>query len=752
MKHELLAPAGDIEAGYAALYYGADALYLGLRQFSARATATNFSQEDLCQITGYAHSLHRKVYVTINTLIQNSQIELLHRSLDDCLAAKIDGVIVQDLGVAHLISECYPELELHASTQMAVHNKQGALYLQRLGFKRVVLARELTLSEIKDIASIPNLETECFIHGALCYSYSGLCQFSSFETGMSANRGKCLYPCRACFGGDLGNKHLFSMKDLALQGDVLQLPATSLKIEGRKKSALYVAAVVNYYRKLLDGKPVDGLAEDIQQIFARPWTKLHFLGKNKNVIDTDFVGHRGLLIGNIDSVFKGILKFQTNCPIARYDGIQIDVKSQEKPFGFSVEKMRVNGKNAFQANANDIVELTLPPQTPFLTKGLPIYLASSSRVKGAYHYTKPKPDAFKYRQPVDVEITLSKDCIHAVCGQYESHINGHFDKANDPLKVVQAIQACFEKTGNTNLELNNVIINNNNGLFVPVSVLNELRRLLYTQIEPQILSRTLPPLCMRQIGTTPKWIIKTDNIESLSKISRDDFAEINIVLSENTDLSQLSVFPKNKIRLCLPAIARKPAVFLPLIEQALKAGYKKWEIGNVWALQMLPEKGVDLSFDNTMYMTNGYATQMAQKMGAGRITCCVEDTQENVTAQIQNSTLPCVLVVYQDVPLFISANCIRPCSCKDCKGGIEHYHLSKDGKKYEAVSVPCQTTVFSNQPMCLSGFYDKVPADYYRIDFTGKDYSADEVADIVNRILQNKVVPYTTQVNWHRKI
>ena len=192
MKQELLAPAGDIEAGYAALYYGADALYLGLRQFSARATASNFSEDELCQITGYAHSLGRKIYVTINTLIQNNELDDLKKSLDSCIKASVDGVIVQDLGVAYIIKNAYPELELHASTQMAVHNKEGALFLKKMGFKRVVLARELSLSEIKEITSVPDLETECFIHGALCYAYSGLCQFSSFETGMSANRGKCL--------------------------------------------------------------------------------------------------------------------------------------------------------------------------------------------------------------------------------------------------------------------------------------------------------------------------------------------------------------------------------------------------------------------------------------------------------------------------------------------------------------------------------------------------------------------------------
>ena len=752
MKQELLAPAGDIEAGYAALYYGADALYLGLRQFSARATASNFSEEELCQITGYAHSLGRKIYVTINTLVQNDQIRELKNNLDICAKASIDGLIVQDLGVAYIVKNAYPELELHASTQMAVHNKEGALYLKELGFKRVVLARELSLQEIKEITSIPDLETECFIHGALCYAYSGLCQFSSFETGMSANRGKCLYPCRACFNGDLGEKHLFSMKDMALEDDVLKLPANSLKIEGRKKSALYVAAVVNYYRKLLDKKSTDTLAEDIKQIFARPWTKFHFNGKNKSVIDTDFVGHRGLLIGKVESVFKGTLKFKTLRPIARYDGIQIDVKGQEKPFGFSIEKMRVNGKNAFEATAGSIVELTLPPQSPFTPKGSDVYLASSSRVKGAYHYEKPKPDEFKYRMPVDVDVSITSSQIKAAIDKYESHIDGSFEVAKDKTKVAAAVQNCFEKTGNTNLKLNHLTLHNEQHLFVPASVLNELRRMLYEKVEINFKEHTLPQIQTRKTSAKNGWIIKTDNPECIKLLDFSRFEEFIIVLNTKTELSNFSYLPKNKVRLSLPAIERQPARFKAIIEKALNTGYKKWEIGNYWALEMLPKNGIDLTFDNTLYMMNGYASQMAQEMNASRITLAVEDTKDNLILQAQNSVLPTVLVVYQDTPLFISANCIRPHSCKECKGGAEWFSLTKGKDKYEALSVPCQTTVFSEHALCLSGVYYSVPADFYRIDFCGKEYTPEQVKQITSLILENKPVSNTTQANWQRRI
>ena len=189
-KKELLAPAGDLEAGYAALFYGADAVYLGLKRFSARATAANFDESELNEFVGFAHGRGKKVYAAVNTLVEEDELTELLKSLDICSRCRVDAVILQDFGAARIVREKYPELELHASTQMAVHNKEGALALKKLGFSRVVLARELSLAEIKDIASIPGLETEAFIHGALCYSYSGMCLFSSLECGRSANRGK----------------------------------------------------------------------------------------------------------------------------------------------------------------------------------------------------------------------------------------------------------------------------------------------------------------------------------------------------------------------------------------------------------------------------------------------------------------------------------------------------------------------------------------------------------------------------------
>ena len=246
---ELLAPAGGPDAGYAALQYGADAVYLGLNRFSARADAVNFSLDELDDFTGYAHSLKqpRRVYAAMNTLLFESEtagsLELLAAVRD----IGVDAIIVQDFGLADVASRFFPGLRLHASTQMAVYDLAGVKTLERLGFKRATLARELTIDEIRAIASGTSIEIETFIHGALCYSYSGLCLYSAMLRGRSGNRGSCAYACRDPFHSTGEPDRLpFSMKDAAFDefADILgDSGVSSLKIEGRKKSALYVAAV-----------------------------------------------------------------------------------------------------------------------------------------------------------------------------------------------------------------------------------------------------------------------------------------------------------------------------------------------------------------------------------------------------------------------------------------------------------------------------------------------------------------------------
>ena len=750
MKTELLSPAGDLEAGYAAFFYGADAIYLGLKQFSARATATNFDENDLAQITGYAHFLGKKVYVTINTILQEDELPDVLTSLDLCAKHHVDAIIVQDFGVARIIKERYPNLQLHASTQMAVHNKDGAIALKKMGFSRVVLARELSLNEIKDIATIPDLEIEVFIHGALCYSYSGLCLFSSFEDGRSANRGKCAYPCRACFGAD---KHLFSMKDLALQTEVLKLPNVSLKIEGRKKNALYVAAVTNYYRHILDDKADNSKFEqDIKQIFSRPWTKLHFLGKNKQVIDTEFVGHRGLIIGKIDTVFKGKVSFKTAHSLMKFDGIQIDVDGIEKPFGFSIQDMTVRGKKTFLSNAGDVVCISLPPDAPFLKKGQNIYLASSSGVKGAYNFDKPKPNAFKTQKSVDICVELDDNKITASCLNASVSMDILLSPANDAIKVEQAIKNAFLKCKEMDFKPEKISIINPKNLFVPASVLNNLRRELYAKIEIIDKKTMMPEISKAVPASKAKWIVKIQNIAQLDLVDLSLIDEIVVLMSEEISLSDLKKLPKNKVRLSLPTIARQTLFYKKQISDFINQGYKKWEINNWWGLTLLDRSGIDLSFGSDIYICNLQAIEHAKQNKASYVTLSCEDTLINWKKLADKTPLPVCLTVYRNIPLFTSYNCVRSYDCKNCLKGEALTEIKKDGRLYYVHSKKCHTTVYANTPMSLSCLYKEVPAHFYGIDLTGLEMTAEQSKQIISDVMAQKNIKNSVTFNAKKMI
>ncbi len=524
---ELLAPAGGPEAAFAAFHHGADAIYLGLKKFSARAEAENFTLEELSEIVAYAHALtpRRRVFVTVNTLIRNDELPELVETLAALADIGVDALIIQDLGVYHVVRQFFPELELHASTQLAVHNRAGAAALHAMGFTRVVLARELTFEEVHDITSASGIETEVFIHGALCYSYSGLCLFSSQTLGRSGNRGKCAYSCRDSYEvagapetlrdgspvkRDPATGFPFSMKDLALPDHIptlLSAGVSCFKIEGRKKSPLYVATATDFYRKLIDGRMEESeraeQASDLQSAFGRPWTQLFIDShRDKEVADRDLVGHRGALIGQVEGVYQDRksrwLRFRTARAVERHDGLQVDIPVLGKPFGFGVRRMWVLQRGArrsvVEAPAGSLVEVELPQdhrEHPELPIGALVYCASSNAVKRHYQYDRPKPGLYRTRRPVHVELDVAEEAVAAVCRaapdvEVRCRLDGPFVPARDSSSTTEAARTAFEKLGDTALELAGLTVRNPAGLFVPVSRLNQLRRDLASAMKDRL--------------------------------------------------------------------------------------------------------------------------------------------------------------------------------------------------------------------------------------------------------------------------
>ena len=269
-KHaEILAPAGGEAQLRAAVLCGADAVYLGLRGFNARAGAENFDENTLPQTVGWCHARGVRVYVTLNTLVTDRELPQWLHSLDAVAAAGVDGVLVQDLGLAKIIRQRYPTLPLHASTQMTVHNLAGARLLEEMGFAQVVLARELSKEEIAAICAGTSMRCEVFVHGALCMSVSGQCYLSSVLGERSGNRGRCAQPCRLDFKSH-GRGYALSLKDLTLTDRLRELETlgvASFKIEGRLKRPEYVAAAVTACRQSLAGEVPD--LETLQSVFSR---------------------------------------------------------------------------------------------------------------------------------------------------------------------------------------------------------------------------------------------------------------------------------------------------------------------------------------------------------------------------------------------------------------------------------------------------------------------------------------------------
>lgn len=361
---ELLAPAGSLEAFFAAMENGADAVYCGLREFSARAKAKNFSLADLEGMLNHARGRGRKVYVTLNTLVKERELPQLVETLAALESLRVDGVILQDLAVWRLARRHFPGLDLHASTQMTVHNAAGVRQLEGMGFTRAVLARELSLEEIAAIRKQTHLELEHFIHGALCFSFSGQCYFSSWLGGKSGNRGRCAQPCRRRYRYNNQDGYYLSPNDLSAIDLLPELAAAgvcSLKIEGRMKSAEYVASVVAAYRQVLDASDaqrrdaVRAAKDKLKLSFGRLPTRGFLTGPNPTDIAVPSVkGSTGRFLGEIQAVRGADILFKTRDRLHVGDRLRVQPQSDQAGTAFTVKTLLVSGRPAKLA----------PPETP----------------------------------------------------------------------------------------------------------------------------------------------------------------------------------------------------------------------------------------------------------------------------------------------------------------------------------------------------------------------------------------------------
>ncbi|MBI5557752.1 MAG: U32 family peptidase [Deltaproteobacteria bacterium] len=364
---ELLAPAGSLEAFFAAVENGADAVYCGLKEFSARVKAKNFTMAEVEKLTVYAHQRQRRLYITLNTLIKEVELPRLVHILGSLAVIGVDGIIIQDLGVWRLARTYFPDLPLHASTQMTVHNAAGVKMLEKMGFVRAVLARELSLEEIADIGQQTTMELEHFVHGALCFSISGQCFFSSTLSGMSGNRGRCAQPCRRRYHNRQQPGYFFSTSDLCAIDylpELIRAGVMSFKIEGRMKSADYVARVVAAYRLVLDAPDRQRKAalrearEQLEESFGRQPTKGFLTGfLSANIAVSSQQGTLGRHLADVVSMREGMIGLTVNDRLHVGDRLRIQPRNDQAGAGFTVREMFVGQKRVKGVKAGDFVRV-----------------------------------------------------------------------------------------------------------------------------------------------------------------------------------------------------------------------------------------------------------------------------------------------------------------------------------------------------------------------------------------------------------
>lgn len=377
IKPELLLPAGNVEAFYAAIEGGADAVYLGLDDFNARKRAQNFTMQQLPILLNIAHKKNVKVFVTLNTVIKNEELPKLYQVLAQLNQVKANAVIIQDWGVFHLIQKYFPKLEIHASTQMAFHNSIGANFGQKIGLHRIILARELTKNELTLIRKNTRIELELFAHGALCYSFSGMCLFSSYLGGMSANRGACKQPCRRLFDDNQTKHYVFSLKDnelIEFVPELSDLGINSLKIEGRMKSADYVYNIARAYRMVIDNPKNLQQAKEILEFDIGREKTSYFMGGDVSNAITE-MPNTGFFVGTVQKVLENEFHFASKIPHNNIHRIRICSPGGDKQVNLKVKDVKnVEGLVSVQSNQPQVCKGDLVYVTGFKNKKFPYKL------------------------------------------------------------------------------------------------------------------------------------------------------------------------------------------------------------------------------------------------------------------------------------------------------------------------------------------------------------------------------------------
>lgn len=794
-KVELLAPVGDWNCLKAAVQNGADAVYFGVEQFNARMYAANFNVEDMKQVIEYCKLRNVKTNLTLNTLLENCEFDNAVDLAKEAYKTGVDAIIVQDLGLAKYLIDNIPGLPIHASTQMTVHNLQGVLKLEKLGFDRVVLSRELSCEEIEYICKNCKVEIETFIHGALCICYSGQCLFSSVVGGRSGNRGKCAGPCRLPYElisenaetherKSIDKGYLLSTKDLcgiAYLPRLVQAGVKCFKIEGRMKSPEYVATVTRIYRKyidmvlnnydfIIDEKDIN----DLMQVFNRGgFSDGHLDSKhNRNLIFPEKPSNMGIYLGTIKKYNsnKGHITLQLEEDLELGDSISVSNEASK----YLVSELMIKNVNQKKVSAN--TEVTIGRMKGNIKVGDKVYRISSKALsdfaKASYDNCENKKIplnctvTIKKNTPISMEISTNKNtCYNELYSSiYVKEISNMIpiDALKTPISVERVVKQ-ISKTTNTPFSFENITVLLDDGLYVPsISTLNELRRTALEKVEQEILSRakrTLLDLSRKSkesITYTPN--VKNPEISVLfrqldldfdyTKLDKEKIT--NIYVSLELFISKkyskvISYFSDNyNLYIYVPSIIKTnyKNIALSTIEQAVMIynikGFIVSNIGDFELLKKYSKDDYEFIGNYTLNVFNNNTMEEYRKLGISRITLSRELNQELIKEMLANANINTEMIVYGNLPLMASSYCFLgktnkcyPNCGTNCKKNNKYYLKDRLGFNFRVVPNSIETVTLICNSKTLSVSTKDLPVNFVRLDIL--DESINEINEAVDK-------------------
>ena len=763
-KIEILAPAGSYESFHAAIVVGADAVYAGGPKFGARAFAENFTEDQLLNAIDYAHLHQRKFYLTVNTLLKDYEIEQLPEYLEPLYQRGLDAVIVQDMGVLNVVRQYFPDMDIHASTQMTVTGVNGAQFLKENGAVRVVPAREISLEEVRNIKSVTGMEMECFVHGALCYCYSGQCLLSSLIGGRSGNRGQCAQPCRLPYTVDGEKGYLLSLKDICtldIIPDLIESGIDSFKIEGRMKRPEYVAGVTSIYRKYVDlylknpQKPYwvdDKDKEMLMDLFNRGGFHTgYYKQKNgRNMITIQKPNHIGVKVGTVLSQKGREVQMRALTDIAAGDLIEFKNEAQRYTTGKSCKQGEVITILAPKGIRLSVGEVLYRVQSPELLNTLETSYSEGKVIEKLYGY---------------ISLEAGKAAKLVVCkDEYSVEVESgqQVEAASSRPLDEERIKKQLQKTGNTEFEFDVLDVELHGEVFLPMQQLNEMRRKALEELEKKIQDsfhrKTAEKKVLQEeiLDTASVKLSKKENKlsvlvetqEQLEAVLENDNSVACIYVDSNLDKTGLDaelwkgisdrIHKKNiEVFLAMPRIFRNQTIdiFEQAYDSILTRCFDGMLIRSMEEYQFLKSKNYsgNIRLDYNLYIMNRFAKQFWKKQGVIYGTIPVELNKSEI---VNLDSKQDEMIVYGYIPAMVTAQCVTSTvhGCKkDCKiTMLKDRYQNEFPVKNQCRD--CYNVIYNTAPLYLIDLkedLEELNAERYRIQFSIEN--KDEVKQILEQ-------------------